>query len=1063
MKKLKKQKLEKNTIKSPFIQGMGLSEKRMYERNIKELKKRDSYLAEAVENTVLGVSFLLERTGKNEIPNLLIKRLNRYYYESYDVNHDVEQQVTALQLKNSRIALFLGIGLGYEVNYFLQNYATQQKTEHILVVEESFEIFKYAMCVTDLTKLFSNPHAEFMIGVKQEAFFAQFVNFFKESNRMFFIKAIKAVYHMSSMLLSKDYYFDAIKSFREAGVYQVTFYGNDPEDSMIGIENMLKNVKEIVGNPGINLLYNKFKGKPAIVVSTGPSLNKNKHLLKGLEDKAVIICPDASLRILLDMGIKPHLVTSLERVPATVKLIEGFNSDEVEDVYYAASPVVMKEAYEAYPGPRVIVYRDFDHFRWLGIERGILDIKHSSGNMAFKLGEAMGCDPIILIGQDLAYSRDGTSHASGTLYGENQVPLSNAIEVMGNDGKKIYTNETWNLFRQAFEVDIAKFRGTCINSTEGGAYIHGTKIMPFQEAIEKYIQQPFQPLEKIKNTLSVFTAEEAEQDSRKVKEVIDNSVPDLLAIIKDCYNGIEKCADYKVELEEYLSGDIDISKSRLLHIYQEIFSPKNNIITSYKSTFQLLMLHVIQSFHINFEINMNELPERYAKEEFALAEQLLHQVKWFEVIKNFAEMLAKLIIEAKVELFFKHSLTEEQANWLSSYLKTQTVESNSTAEEVAGIATSEQDGEGVVGQNKVITIEEGIDHPMNKNMTISNEIKEEQTESTTKQTNSKFLNEHVLKDKVVLVTGGTGSFGNKFIETALKSKVKKIIVFSRDELKQYEMAQRYNDSRIRYFIGDVRDKERLIRAFDGVDIVIHAAAMKHVGACEYNPFEAVKTNIHGAQNIIDAAIDRGVKKVIALSTDKACSPVNLYGATKLASDKLFVAANSYVGDKETKFSVVRYGNVVGSRGSVVPFFKQLAHTGKLPITDERMTRFWITLEQGVQFVINSLDRMSGGEIFVPKIPSMKVTDLAAAIAPDAEIEIVGIRPGEKLHEAMITEDDARHTIEFDSYYVIQPEFSWWSTDYAKNGNKIVEGFSYTSDSNDKWLTMEQIRELIEEM
>lgn len=319
---------------------------------------------------------------------------------------------------------------------------------------------------------------------------------------------------------------------------------------------------------------------------------------------------------------------------------------------------------------------------------------------------------------------------------------------------------------------------------------------------------------------------------------------------------------------------------------------------------------------------------------------------------------------------------------------------------------------------------------------------------------------NILEGKTVLVTGGTGSFGKKFTKKALELGVKKIIIFSRDELKQYEMKQEFRDSRLRFFIGDVRDKDRLHRAFDGVDIVIHAAAMKHVDACEYNPFEAVKTNINGAQNIIEAAIDCGVEKVIALSTDKACAPVNLYGATKLASDKLFVAANSYVGDKNTRFAVVRYGNVVGSRGSVVPFFKKIKETGIVPITDERMTRFWITLEQGVQFVLDNLERMHGGEIFVPKIPSMNIMDLAKAIAPECKTEIVGIRPGEKLHEAMIMEDDARHTIEFDSYYVIQPEFPFWSKNFAQGGKELPEGFEYTSDKNSDWLTVEGLRELI---
>lgn len=319
----------------------------------------------------------------------------------------------------------------------------------------------------------------------------------------------------------------------------------------------------------------------------------------------------------------------------------------------------------------------------------------------------------------------------------------------------------------------------------------------------------------------------------------------------------------------------------------------------------------------------------------------------------------------------------------------------------------------------------------------------------------------MLEHKTILVTGGTGSFGKKFIRRILKENVKKVIVFSRDELKQYEMQQEFKDPRIRFFIGDVRDKERLHRAFDGVDIVIHAAAMKHVEACEYNPFEAIKTNIYGAQNIIEAAIDRNVKQVIALSTDKAAAPVNLYGATKLASDKLFVAANSYVGEKNTQFSVVRYGNVVGSRGSVIPFFAKMKDTGTLPVTDERMTRFWITLDQGVQFVLDSLTRMHGGEIFVPKIPSMNIMDLAKAIAPECEIEIVGIRPGEKLHEVMVTQDDARHTIEFEEYYVITPEFAWWG-DKLKDQPRMNEPFEYSSESNEQWLTVDELRKMVEE-
>lgn len=317
----------------------------------------------------------------------------------------------------------------------------------------------------------------------------------------------------------------------------------------------------------------------------------------------------------------------------------------------------------------------------------------------------------------------------------------------------------------------------------------------------------------------------------------------------------------------------------------------------------------------------------------------------------------------------------------------------------------------------------------------------------------------------ILVTGGTGSFGKAFIRRVLRdANPERLIVFSRDELKQFEMqGEGFDDRRLRFFLGDVRDRDRLFRAFDGVDIVVHAAALKQVPACEYNPFEAIRTNVIGAQNIIDVAIERRVRRVLALSTDKACNPANLYGATKLCSDKLFVAGNHYAGDKDVAFAVVRYGNVVGSRGSVVPFFLRQRHEGRLPITHEAMTRFWITLEQGVQFVLDGLDRMHGGELFVPKIPSMRVVDLARAIAPEATLDIVGIRPGEKLHEVMISEDDARNTLDMGEYYLLQPEFSWWRSRGAAhraNGTAVAEGFRYSSEINTDWLSVEQLREII---
>ena len=319
----------------------------------------------------------------------------------------------------------------------------------------------------------------------------------------------------------------------------------------------------------------------------------------------------------------------------------------------------------------------------------------------------------------------------------------------------------------------------------------------------------------------------------------------------------------------------------------------------------------------------------------------------------------------------------------------------------------------------------------------------------------------MFNNKNILITGGTGSFGKKYTKILLENyKPNKIIIYSRDELKQYEMAQEFNSSIMRYFIGDVRDESRLNTAMNGVDFVIHAAAMKHVPIAEYNPMECIKTNIHGAQNVINASLKNRVEKVIALSTDKACNPVNLYGATKLASDKLFIAANNITGTSPTRFSVVRYGNVVGSRGSVVPLFKRLIANGakELPITDERMTRFWITLEDGVKFVLKNFARMQGGELFIPKIPSMKIIDLAATLAPNLPIKIIGIRPGEKLHEIMISADETMHSLEFDDHYVIGPSIKFYDkeADFAINrlgekGRAVSNNFEYRSDNNTQWL------------
>ena len=322
---------------------------------------------------------------------------------------------------------------------------------------------------------------------------------------------------------------------------------------------------------------------------------------------------------------------------------------------------------------------------------------------------------------------------------------------------------------------------------------------------------------------------------------------------------------------------------------------------------------------------------------------------------------------------------------------------------------------------------------------------------------------NILENKTILITGGVGSFGSKFVEIALKKyNPKSIRIFDISEEKEVAMERKFNDPRLRFFIGDVRDRYRLERAMAGCDIVVHTAALKHVPVCEYNPIEAVRINIEGAVNVVNAAIDQGIDKVIALGTDKAAYPVNLYGASKMVMEKIFIQGNTYGANKGVKFACTRYGNVVGSSGSVVPLFKEQAKAGKITITDENMTRFWITLEQGVEFVIGSIEKMDGGEVFVPKIPSMKIMDLANLIAPEAKKEIVGIRPGEKVHEDLITKEEARHTKEYSDYFIIEPEFSFWQYKEEAGGKPLPEGFRYTSDTNSQWLTEEDLQRILNE-
>jgi hypothetical protein len=425
----------------------------------------------------------------------------------------------------------------------------------------------------------------------------------------------------------------------------MNYFGNDPDDSLIGVENMFENIQEILGNPGINMLYNEFKGKPAIIVSTGPSLNKNKHLLEALQDKALIITPDASLKILSEINVVPNIITSLERVKDTYKLLEGFEKEQVENTYFAAAPVVFNDMYKVYPGPRLIVYRNFDHFKWLNIDKGILDIKHSSGNMAFKIADSLGCDPIILVGQDLAYSRDGKSHAKGATFGENQdLECDEEYFVMGNDGEPIKTVKIWDIFRKAYETDVKASTARCINATEGGAFINGTEVMTLAEVSDKYLTATFDSDKIIKEKISGFSSENIEHDKEKLIELFDSTIIDL-----DEYVRLAKEAFYYIKeilpSIKPLLDDETIDQAYIKSIFDKVMGYKKEIWAS-KPSFQLYIMHIIQSYNIKFENDMSVLYDDYDDMAKIGINMIEAHSKWFAIMHETIIIARQLIVNA---------------------------------------------------------------------------------------------------------------------------------------------------------------------------------------------------------------------------------------------------------------------------------------------------------------------------------------------------------------------------------------------------------------------------------
>lgn len=628
--------------------------KNNYKSNFTALKKRYPKLADKTAAINETGKYRVYPNIDNKTFNLYLNDLDKFYYDQNNPLYDVKLNIDALKLKNTKIALFLGFGLGYEAIYYMQYLAQEQKTGAIIIVEESIEIFTMALYTTNIVPLLSNKNIHFIVGEKKENLFTEYEKIISNSKNMTYVKAVNPVYYPTAFLLSKKYYMNALKSFKEAAVHVINFAGNSPDDSLLGLKNMFDNIDIIIESPGINLLFDKFRNKPAVVVASGPSLKKNMHLLEDIKDKSLIVCAESTFRILMNKGIKPHLVASLERTDRTQFSFDGFAQEDVKNIYLAGCPVIPKKVYDIYPGPNLIVYRKFAHFTWLEMDKGMLDIKQSSANMAFKIAIALGCDPIILIGQDLAFDKETkATHADYHIKGSNQDRYNKEriFEVKSNDGGTILTTDSWFKFLKSYEIDVAEYKGTCINATEGGAFIEGTKVMDFKDAIDKYMKEDIFPLDVINNSIKDYIGSDKSKDKERIVKKINDSINDIEKMIDYCHEGSGFVEEKEQELRDYLAMEnLDEEfKNHIIDLYREVIKYKNKL-QSFSDTFQLLIMHIVQPIYIKFEIDMNEIPSKYEIYEKGVVEIILRQRDWFATINNLCIIVQEELRKAKENL-----------------------------------------------------------------------------------------------------------------------------------------------------------------------------------------------------------------------------------------------------------------------------------------------------------------------------------------------------------------------------------------------------------------------------
>lgn len=625
-----------------------------YKNNLNALKKYDGELYKKVVKYQLKNTYRMIPNTDNKTFNIYIDSLDKNFYPDKEPLFAIKEHIDQLNLKNPGLAVFLGFGLGYEVIYFIQEYAAKLFNKCIIIFERDMELFINALHTTDIKDMIKNNKITFIVDESVEESFPLLSQVAKGVNVITNMKALEVLYYPTSLEMNKQYYFDMLAKLKEALLFNLSFYGNSPEDSLIGEENMFKNLNEIIEHPGINTLYNAFKGKPAVVVASGPSLKKNMHLIDGLQDKALILSAESTFTILGNEGIRPHIVASLERTMRTKSVFEGFTPEFVKDTYLAACPVIPKEAYEVYDGPRLVAYRHFDHFRWLNIDKGMLEIKHSSANMAYKIAAALGCDPIILVGQDLAFSReDHSTHAGNHVKGNKQDRYYKdaKITVKGNDGQPIETCESWFKFLKAYDIDVTNYKGKTINATEGGAYIQGTEVMSFQEAIDQYITEPIHPLEIIEARTKTHKESDHTETYRTLLGRVTKAIQDLKEMADMCDSGQASVEEHRDELKTFIEKD-ELTKEdrkRIRKISEAIFKYRMDI-QQHSDTFQLLVMHVVQPIYIKLDIDMNERPSLYNDYYQGIADKCFYVERWFDVIKRLLAEIQKILIDTESDI-----------------------------------------------------------------------------------------------------------------------------------------------------------------------------------------------------------------------------------------------------------------------------------------------------------------------------------------------------------------------------------------------------------------------------